>query len=70
MSSASQDPAKSQLVSLADEEAVKEILGTTIQGLWEIVNNLARLRPSHRERTASPSSARPARDLEHSSTTR
>jgi uncharacterized protein (TIGR00730 family) len=50
MSSPSQNPAPSDLVSLADEEAVKEILATTIQGLWEIVNNLARLRPSHRER--------------------
>jgi len=38
------------MVSLADEEAVKEILSTTIQSLWEIVNNLTRLRASRRER--------------------
>ena len=38
------------MVSLADEEAVKEILSTTILGLWELVNNLTRLRPSKRER--------------------
>ena len=37
-------------VSLADEEQVKEILVNTVFGLWDIVNNLARLRPSKRER--------------------
>jgi uncharacterized protein (TIGR00730 family) len=37
-------------VSLADEEAVKQILVSTVFGLWDIVNNLARLRPSKRER--------------------
>ena len=37
-------------VSLADEEAVKQILVSTVFGLWEIVNNLTRLRPSKRER--------------------
>src|SRR5262249_47918671 len=36
-------------VSLADEEAVKEILVNTIFGLWDIVNNLTRLRPSKHE---------------------
>jgi uncharacterized protein (TIGR00730 family) len=41
---------ESKLVSLADEEAVKEILSTTVLGLWELVNNLTRLRPSRRER--------------------
>ncbi len=38
------------LVSLADEEGVREILSTTVMGLWDIVNNLTRLRPSRRER--------------------
>ena len=42
------EPAR--LVSLADEEAVKQILATTVFGLWEAVNNLTRLRPSKRER--------------------
>src|SRR5271165_2543584 len=39
-----------QTVSLADEEAVKQILVNTVFGLWEIVNDLTRLRPSKRER--------------------
>ena len=39
-----------QTVSLADEEGVKQILVSTVLGLWGIVNNLTRLRPSHRER--------------------
>jgi uncharacterized protein (TIGR00730 family) len=41
---------RSRLVSLADEEDVKEILSTTIMSLWEVVNELTRLRPSKRER--------------------
>jgi uncharacterized protein (TIGR00730 family) len=39
-----------QDISLADEEAVKQILVSTVFGLWDIVNNLTRLRPSKRER--------------------
>lgn len=39
-----------QLVSLADEDGVKEVLVSTVLGLWEAVNNLTRLRPSKRER--------------------
>jgi uncharacterized protein (TIGR00730 family) len=46
-----QSPAKgSPTVSLADEEGVKDILVSTVFGLWEVVNNLTRLRPSKRER--------------------
>jgi uncharacterized protein (TIGR00730 family) len=37
-------------ISLADEDAVKELLVSTVFGLWDIVNNLTRLRPSRRER--------------------
>lgn len=37
-------------VSLADEEAVKEVLVDSVFGLWDVVNNLTRLRPSKRER--------------------
>jgi len=37
-------------VSLADEEAVKQILVRTVFGLWDIVNDLTRLRPSKRDR--------------------
>src|SRR5262247_2141108 len=36
-------------VSLADEEAVKQILVNTVFGLWDIVNNLTRLKPSKSE---------------------
>lgn len=38
------------LVSLADEEAVKKVLASSIMGLWQVVNSLTRLRPSKRER--------------------
>src|SRR5436309_9860205 len=41
---------ESQTVSLADEEAVKDILVGTVLGLWEVVNNLTRLRPSKKDR--------------------
>lgn len=37
-------------VSLADEESVKQILVSTVFGLWDLVNNLTRLRPSKRDR--------------------
>lgn len=37
-----------QTVSLADEEAVREIVVETIFNLWDAVNNLTRLRPSRR----------------------
>jgi uncharacterized protein (TIGR00730 family) len=37
-------------VSLADEEGVKDILLRTVFGLWGIVNDLTRLKPSKRER--------------------
>jgi len=50
MSSAHNDPNRTRLVSLSDEEAVKQILGTTVLDLWKIVNNLTRLRPSKRDR--------------------
>jgi uncharacterized protein (TIGR00730 family) len=38
------------MVSLADEEAVKKVLATSIMGLWQVVNTLTRLRPSKRDR--------------------
>lgn len=37
-------------VSLADEEGVKQVLVDTVLGLWDIVNNLTRLKPSKHER--------------------
>jgi uncharacterized protein (TIGR00730 family) len=44
------DRNESQMVSLSDEAGVKQILTETVLGLWEIVNNLTRLRPSKRDR--------------------
>src|SRR3954462_5394108 len=38
------------IVSLAEEERVKEVLVRAVFGLWDIVNDLTRLRPSKRER--------------------
>ncbi len=49
----SKDPQAAQshpFVTLADEEGVKEIISTAVMGLWDIVNNLSRLRPTKRER--------------------
>jgi uncharacterized protein (TIGR00730 family) len=40
----------SQTVSLSDEAAVKQVLVDSVLGLWKIVNNLTRVRPSKRDR--------------------
>lgn len=45
-----QSAAGPRTISLADEDAVKRVLVDTIFGMWSIVNNLTRLRPSKRER--------------------
>lgn len=37
-------------VSLDNEEAVKKILTDSVLGLWDVVNNLTRLKPSRRDR--------------------
>jgi uncharacterized protein (TIGR00730 family) len=37
-------------VSLADEERTREVLAQAVLGLWDVVNNLARLRPTRRDR--------------------
>jgi len=37
-------------VSLADEEGVRQVLTTAIVGLWDVVNNLTRIKPPRRER--------------------
>ena len=37
-------------ISLNDEEAVKTVLIESVLGLWDVVNNLTRLRPSRKER--------------------
>jgi uncharacterized protein (TIGR00730 family) len=43
-------PGTSQTVSLSDENGVREIVADTVLRLWEVVNNLTRLRPTRRER--------------------
>jgi len=46
----SNDTQGTKLVSLANEEAVRELLSTTVLDLWKVVNTLTRLRPSKRDR--------------------
>jgi len=41
---------KADKISLADEESVKQVLVNSVLGLWDVVNNLTRLRPSKRDR--------------------
>jgi len=36
-------------ISLADEESVRKLLVNTVFNLWDVVNDLSRLRPSRRE---------------------
>jgi uncharacterized protein (TIGR00730 family) len=50
MSAPEQATKRPQAVSLADEEGVKQVLVGAVLGLWEVVNNLTRLRPSRQER--------------------
>ena len=41
---------RTDAVSLADEDAVKKVLTDSVLGLWDVVNNLTRLKPSRRDR--------------------
>jgi uncharacterized protein (TIGR00730 family) len=41
---------RSDLISLADEEGVQQVLVNSILGLWDVVNNLTRLQPSRHDR--------------------
>lgn len=43
-------PTDGREISLGDEDAVKQVLVNTVYGLWEIVNNLTRLRPTKKDR--------------------
>jgi uncharacterized protein (TIGR00730 family) len=43
-------PARADAISLADEDQVKQVLVSSILGLWEVVNDLTRLKPSVRDR--------------------
>jgi uncharacterized protein (TIGR00730 family) len=40
----------SETVLLGDEEATVKVLSQAVLGLWDVVNNLTRLRPTRRER--------------------
>src|SRR5215510_15026043 len=44
------DIQSTQAVTLDNEEAVKKILIDSVLGLWDVVNNLTRLKPSQRDR--------------------
>jgi uncharacterized protein (TIGR00730 family) len=50
MSDQGQPSNPSQSVSLADEEGVKQVLVSTVLSLWDVVNNLTRLKPSKQDR--------------------
>jgi uncharacterized protein (TIGR00730 family) len=50
MSTANPPGSRSGVVSLGDEDGVKQVLLNSICGLWDVVNNLTRLQPSRRER--------------------
>ena len=50
MSNVSKSGEESRSISLTDEDAVREILATTVFDLWKAVNNLTRLQPSKRDR--------------------
>ena len=41
---------RTNAVSLANEDAVKQVLVDSVLGLWDVVNNLTRLQPSKRDR--------------------
>jgi uncharacterized protein (TIGR00730 family) len=50
MSAVNTPPQRTNAVSLADEEAVKKVLVDSVLGLWDVVNNLTRLKPSREDR--------------------
>ena len=41
---------RTDAVTINDEEAVKKIIADSVLGLWDVVNNLTRLRPTKRDR--------------------
>jgi uncharacterized protein (TIGR00730 family) len=49
-SESSPQPQPTGPISLSDEEAVRQLLASTVFNLWDIVNDLTRLRPSKQER--------------------
>jgi len=49
MSEDNQELKHSESISLGDEAQVVEVLHKALGGLWQVVNNLTRLRPTKRE---------------------
>jgi uncharacterized protein (TIGR00730 family) len=50
MSAADTQTQRTNAISLNDEEAVKKVLVDSVLGLWDVVNNLTRLKPSYHDR--------------------
>ena len=50
MSATEANPQGAYAISLADEEEVKKVLLNSVLGLWDVVNNLTRLKPTKRDR--------------------
>jgi len=46
----SQTHLSQSMISLGNEGEVLDLVANSIMGLWDVVNNLTRLRPTHRER--------------------
>jgi len=60
-----------QAVSITDEDAVKAILAESVFGLWDVVNNLTRIKPVKRDRYRvtifGSARTKPGRSEEHTS---
>ena len=50
MSASAGQERRSDTISLADEDAVKQVPVESVLGLWDVVNSLTKLRPSRRDR--------------------
>jgi len=50
MSAANTKLSRTNAISLGDEEAVKSVLVDSVLGLWDVVNNLTRIKPTRRDR--------------------
>src|SRR6185369_14481683 len=50
MKSAKKTERRSESISLRDEDQVKSVVAEAVLGLWDVVNNLTRLKPSSHDR--------------------
>jgi uncharacterized protein (TIGR00730 family) len=50
MKNADSATTRNESISLGDEAQVRDVLANAVLGLWDVVNNITRLRPSKRER--------------------